>query len=128
VIPRGASILEGAKCHLTDGKASVLAAHNGNPLLVRNSFGKGQGIYLSKFHVNNANTKMLLNLILDAGGEAMDGLYLTDNAEMECAFYPESRTLIVINNAETAQECSIQTEYGTEQVKLEAFDTIIKKI
>lgn len=128
VIPRGASIPEGAKCHLTDGKASVLAAHNGNPLLVRNSFGKGQGIYLSKFTVNNANTKMLLNLILDAGGEAINGLYLTDNAEMECAFYPESRTLIVINNAETAQECSIHTEYGVEKVRLEAFDTVIKKI
>ena len=128
VIPEGASIPEGVKCHLTDGKASVLAEHNGNPLLVRNAFGKGQGIYLSKFNVNNANTKLLLNLILDAGGEAVDGLYLTDNAEMECAFYPESRTLIVINNAETAQECSVKTEYGVEKVRLEAFDTIIKRI
>lgn len=128
VIPEGALILEGVKCHLTDGKASVLAEHNGNPLLVRNAFGKGQGIYLSKFNVNNANTKLLLNLILDAGGEAVDGLYLTDNAEMECAFYPESRTLIVINNAETAQECSVKTEYGVEKVRLEAFDTIIKRI
>lgn len=128
VIPEGASIPEGVKCHLTDGKASVLAEHNSNPLLVRNAFGKGQGIYLSKFNVNNANTKLLLNLILDAGGEAVDGLYLTDNAEMECAFYPESRTLIVINNAETAQECSVKTEYGVEKVRLEAFDTIIKRI
>ncbi len=128
VIPEGASIPEGVKCHLTDGKASVLAEHNSNPLLVRNVFGKGQGIYLSKFNVNNANTKLLLNLILDAGGEAVDGLYLTDNAEMECAFYPESRTLIVINNAETAQECSVKTEYGVEKVRLEAFDTIIKRI
>lgn len=128
VIPEGALILEGVKCHLTDGKASVLAEHNSNPLLVRNAFGKGQGIYLSKFNVNNANTKLLLNLILDAGGEAVDGLYLTDNAEMECAFYPESRTLIVINNAETAQECSVKTEYGVEKVRLEAFDTIIKRI
>lgn len=128
VIPEGASIPEGVKCHLTDGKASVLAEHNGNPLLVRNLFGKGQGIYLSKFNVNNANTKLLLNLILDARGEAVDGLYLTDNVEMECAFYPESRTLIVINNAETAQECSVKTEYGVEKVRLEAFDTIIKRI
>ena len=106
----------------------MLAAHNGNPLLVKNPFGKGQGIYLSDFNVNNANTKLLLNLILDAGGEVLDGLYLTDNAEMECAFYPESRTLIVINNAETVQECNIKTECGVENVRLEAFDTLIKKI
>ncbi|MCM1261371.1 MAG: 1,3-beta-galactosyl-N-acetylhexosamine phosphorylase [Butyrivibrio sp.] len=128
VMPNGAFVPEGTKCHLTDGKAVVLAAHDGNPLLVRNSFGKGEGIYLSGFSLNNANTKMLLNLILDAGGEAADGLYLTDNAQMECAFYPLSRTLVVINNAETTQECHVKTEYGVEEIKLEAFDTVIKKI
>lgn len=128
VMPKGAAIPEGTKCHLTDGKASVLAEQDGNPLLVRNPFGKGEGIYLSGFSLDNANTKMLLNLILDAGGEAADGLYLTDNAQMECAFYPQSRTLVVINNAETTQECHIKTEYGVEEIKLEAFDTIIKKI
>ena len=128
VMPAGAKVPEKLRCHLTDGKASVLAAHDGNPLLARNVFGKGQGIYLSGFEVNNANTKMLLNLILDAGGEAPNGLYLTDNDEMECAFYPESRTLVVINNAETAQECKINTEYGVQQVRLEAFDTEIRQI
>ena len=128
VMPAGAEVPEKLRCHLTDGKASVLAAHDGNPLLARNVFGKGQGIYLSGFEVNNANTKMLLNLILDAGGEAPNGLYLTDNDEMECAFYSESRTLVVINNAETAQECKINTEYGVQQVRLEAFDTEIRQI
>lgn len=116
------------KCHLTDGKATVLAADDTNPLLVRNKFGAGQGIYLSSFEVNNANTKMLLNLILEAGKEDIKGVYLTDNADMECAFYPESRTLIVINNSETVQECTINTEFGRENIKLEAFDTIIKKL
>lgn len=128
VMPAVAVVPEKSKCHLTDGKASVLAAHDGNPLLTRNAFGKGQGIYLSGFEVNNANTRMLLNLILDAGGEAPNGLYLTDNAEMECAYYPESRTLVVINNADTVQECKIHTEYGTEHVRLEAFDTVIRQI
>lgn len=128
VMPAGAAVPEKSRCHLTDGRASVLAAHDGNPLLARNVFGKGQGIYLSGFEVNNANTRLLLNLILDAGGEAPNGLYLTDNAEMECAFYPESRTLVVINNAETAQECKINTEYGVQQVRLEAFDTEIRQI
>ena len=128
VMPAGAVVPEGVKCHLTDGKASVLAAHDGKPLFTRKTFGKGQGIYLSGFCVDNANTKMLLNLILDAGGEAVNGLYLTDNAQMECAYYPESRTLIVINNADTAQACSINTAYGVEQVQLEAFDTVIRQI
>jgi len=128
VMGKDAHITGKVKCHLTNGKAAVLAADGDNPLLVRNQFGEGQGIYLSSFEVNNANTKMLLNLILTAGKERIDGNYLTDNANMECAFYPESRTLIVINNAETAQECTINTEYGKEQIKLEAFDTVIKAL
>lgn len=128
VMVKGARIAGRVKCHLTDGRAAVLAADGNNPLLVRNQFGEGQGIYLSSFEVNNANTKMLLNLILEAGKERVDGSYLTDNADMECAFYPESRTLIVINNAETTQECTVNTEYGRQQIRLEAFDTVIKAL
>ena len=128
VMPQGSEVSERVKCHLTDGKAVVLAAKGNNPLMTKNSFGKGCGIYMSSFSVNNQNTKMLLNLILQAGGEAIDGNYLTDNADMECAYYPESRTLIVINNTDSVQETTINTEYGTEKIKLEAFDTMIKEI
>lgn len=128
VMPQGSEVSERVKCHLTDGKAVVLAAKGNNPLMTKNSFGKGCGIYMSSFSVNNQNTKMLLNLILQAGGEAIDGNYLTNNADMECAYYPESRTLIVINNTDSVQETTINTEFGTEKIKLEAFDTLIKKI
>lgn len=128
VMVKGAFIPEKQKCHLTDGKACVLAANGNNPLLTKNAFGKGQGIYMSSFEVSNANTKMLLNLILEAGKEATDGYYLTDNPDMECAFYPESRTLVVINNSENTQETTVKTEYGVEKVTLEAFDTLIKTI
>ncbi len=128
IMPPGAYIPNRRSCCLTDGRAAVLAEAGGNPLLVRNSFGKGQGIYLSSFELTNANTRMLLNLILDAGGEAVDGYYLTDNPDMECAFYPESRTLVVINNTGSTQECSVPTKYGTEKVRLDAYDTLIKEI
>ena len=128
IMPQGSNVVERVKCHLTDGKACVLAARDNNPLMTRNSFGKGYGVYLSSFSVNNENTKLLLNLILQAGGEAIDGNYLTDNANMECAYYPESRTLIVINNADSMQETTIRTEYGVEHIKLDAYDTIIKNI
>lgn len=128
IMPQGSNVAERVKCHLTDGKACVLAARDNNPLMTRNSFGKGYGVYLSSFSVNNENTKLLLNLILQAGGEAIDGNYLTDNANMECAYYPESRTLIVINNADSMQETTLRTEYGVEHIKLDAYDTIIKNI
>lgn len=128
IMVKDSYVPEKQKCHLTDGKAQVLAANGNNPLFTKNAFGKGQGIYLSSFEVNNANTKMLLNLILEAGKEATDGYYLTDNPDMECAFYPESRMLVVINNSENTQETTVKTEYGVEKITLEAFDTLIKTI
>ncbi len=128
VMVEGSYVPERVKCHLTDGKATVLAAKDNNPLMTVNSFGKGQGIYLSTFEVNNENTRMLLNLILTAGKEATDGYYLTDNANMECAYYPESKTLIIINNSGETQTTSVKTEYGVETVTLEAYDTIIKNL
>lgn len=128
LMPAGSSVSERVKCHLTDGRATVLAAKDNNPLFTRNAFGKGYGVYMSSFSVNNENTKLLLNLILQAGGEAADGNYLTDNANMECAYYPESRTLIVINNCDSTQTTTIKTEYGTEKITLAAYDTIIKTI
>lgn len=128
VLVKDSYVPERQKCHLTDGKAKVLAANGNNPLLTRNAFGKGEGIYMSSFEVNNANTRMLLNLILEAGKEATDGYYLTDNPDMECAYYPESRTLVIINNSENRQETTVKTEYGVEKVTLDAFDTLIKTI
>ncbi len=118
----------GVKCHLTDGKATVLAAKDNNPLVTINTFGKGKGIYLSSFEVNNANTRLLLNLILASGKEDSNEYYLTDNEQMECAYYPESKTLVVINNSDTTQTTTIKTEYGTKTVTLEAFDTNIQCI
>lgn len=123
-----AFVNSGVKCHLTDGKATVLAAKDNNPLAVINTFGKGKGIYLSSFEVNNANTRLLLNLILSSGKEDGKGYYLTDNEQMECAYYPESRTLVVINNSDTTQTANIKTEFGIKTVTLEAFDTSIQCI
>lgn len=128
IMVAGANVPEKVKCHLTDGKAVVIAAKDNNPLLTINTFGKGKGIYLSSFEVNNENTRMLLNLILNGSGEGTDGCYLTDNPQMECAYYPESKTLIVINNADTKQSANIKTEFGVETVTLEAFDTLIKTL
>lgn len=128
VMGKGACVKGKVKCHLTDGKACVLAAEGNNPVLTKNAFGKGQGIYLSSFEISNANTRMLLNLILGAGKERTDGCYLTDNADTECAFYPDSKTLVVINNSGDVQECSVKTEQGTLKFTLEAFDTVIQKM
>ena len=98
--------------YLTNGKARVLAADGNVPTLTVNRFGKGYGIYLASFEKTIENTRMLLNLIRMAGGELENDLYLTDNIYTECAYYPGSGQLVVINNSDQPQTTGVQTKNG----------------
>lgn len=105
----------------------VLTEVDGTAVATKHPFGKGCGIYLSCFDVNDDTTRMLLDLILDIAGEK-DPLYITDNKLCECAYYPGSDTLVVINNSETKQETTVKTEKGNKTFTIEPFDTIITKL
>jgi beta-D-galactosyl-(1->4)-L-rhamnose phosphorylase len=83
------------------------------------------GIYLPSFEISQENTRLLLNLILYAGGENLDGEYITDNTMTECAFYPESKTLVVLNNSDTEQTAAMNTAYGKVTVTLEPYENKI---
>ena len=114
LIPEGADVEAKENRYLTDGKAQVLLADGGKPLITLNHFGKGLGIYLSSFQVNLWNTRMLYQLIRYAGGEGTFGSYMTDNLYTECAYYPESKKLVVINNSDTEQRMHNEKERPTE--------------
>lgn len=121
LLPAGCCVTPRENRFLTDGQARVLLAHDGNPDLTLHAFGKGLGIYLGGFSFTPENTRMLLNLLLYAGGEALDGLYLTDDPYMECAYYPDAGKLVVINNSDTRKTTTVKTEQGSRTVTLEAF-------
>lgn len=123
LMPEGASVPEKAWLYLTDGKARVLEEKNGVPVFTVHDFGRGKGIYLSGFSFSNANTRMLLNLLLYAAGQELEQKYLTDNADTECAFYPESGKLVLINNSGEEAKTSVQTEKGKLEMVLEPFET-----
>lgn len=123
LLPTGSHVAGKENLYLTDGKAKVLAEENGIPTVTAYSFGKGQGIYLASFERDLANTRMLLNMMLYGTGRLADQNYITDNAATECAYYPESKILVVINNSDVIQKTSVNTEVGVQTVELEAFAT-----
>ena len=124
ILPEGATVESKDHLYLTDGKAKVLLADEDNrPLITVNEFGKGKGIYLASFQVDDQNTRMLYQLIRYAGGEGMNGMYMTDNLYTECAYYPESKKLVVINNSDVEQTTTIPTEQGDKTVTIAAYDT-----
>lgn len=125
LMPEGSGIRGRSGLYLTDGNARVVAEADGAPAMTINDFGNGKGIYMSHYNISLENTRMLFNIILLAGGEALDGEYITDNPYTECAYYPASRMLVIINNSGETQTASVKTETGVKSATLEAYDTAI---
>lgn len=122
LLPTGSAVVSQENRYLVNGDAKVLAAHEGTPDLVLNSFGKGYGVYMGGFEYNLENTRMLLNILLYTGKDDLDGMYLTDSAMTECAYYPESKKLVVINNSGETQTTSVKTPQGVKTFTIEAYD------
>ena len=125
IIPEGVLLSAKPNRYLTDRRTKVLLEEKGMPILTVRDFGKGKGIYLSSFQLSDANTRLLYQLIRYAGGEETAGMYMTDNPCTECAYYPSSGKLVVINNTEEAQSAQVETHVGTKKVTMEAFETVV---
>ena len=129
LIPEGATVPMRCKVHLTDGKAKVLLAKEGFPVLTVNEFGKGKGIYLSTFETNTLNNRLLFNILMYAAGIDFDNNYITDNDLTECAYYPSDKKLVVINNSDTVQSTQVKTDFGVIKFDdIAPFDTVIKEL
>lgn len=128
LLPEGIALEGKEKRYLTDGKAWVLAEENGLPTLTVNPWGEGYGIYLSSYSYSLENTRMLMNLILYGCKEPLEQMYLTDNAHTECAYFPESQCLVVMNNSGSPEECSVQTPKGICKFQLQPYETRMKQL
>jgi len=128
ILPDGAHVESKPNRYLTDGKAKVLMAADGHPVVTVNEFGKGKGIYLASFQEDLVNIRMLYQLIRYAGGEGVNGVYMTDNYYTECAYYPASKKLVVINNSGDEQKTTVPTESGKISVTLSPYATIFVEL
>ena len=82
-------------------------------------FGDGMGVYLSSFEFTYPNARLLLNIILKATGHGLDRSFLPDNPWCECAYYPASKVLVVINNSDEKQKAKIRAAADGKEEELE---------
>lgn len=92
LLPEGYTIPKRAPVSLTDGTACVLVEEDGDVKLSIHKIGIGCGIYMSGFEYSPVNARMLLNLIL-LGTGIETFMYVTDNPNTECAYYPSAKKL-----------------------------------
>lgn len=123
LVPQGATLLTHDHLYLTDADSRVLAEVDGRIAIATHAFGQGCGVYLAGFEYTPLNARMLLNLLLWAKGLPLAQPYLTDNAATECAWFPSSRCLVVINNDSQPQTTAIQTEIGMLRIELASNET-----
>lgn len=122
ILPKGISIKGKKNVRLTGCRPQVLAQAEAAPSLVINSFGKGKGVYLSSFNHDVYHTRLLQNLILygTSGNIYADGT--TDNFNTECAVYPDSSCIAVINNSDTQQSAVCKWKDKAYSVNLQPYE------
>ena len=104
----------------------MLKDENGIPTLTTHKFGNGIGIYMGGYRHSVKNAGALLRLILSLC--ANDGKYITDNLYTECAYYPNDKKLVVINNSEIEQHTSVNTDDGIKNVTLAPYDIAVVEL
>ena len=123
----GADVPAKTNLFLTDQSTKVLMEKDGFPVVTCHDYGKGKGIYLSGFELSNANTRMLLNLLIYGTNNDLYGEYITDCADAECAYYPSSGKLVVMNDSNRELDTSIRTSDGIREFHLKPYETFISE-
>ncbi len=101
----------------------VLAARGDHVLMAVNNYAKGRTAYLARASFDWEQTRLLHNTILWVGrheGETRKG-YSTNHL-VECACYPATRNLLVVNNSDKAQSTNVFDLKGKpHRVRLKPF-------
>ena len=101
---------------ILDKNIKVLSDNNGSPQVATNIFHRGRAVYFSGFKYAAENTRLLHRaLYWLAGLETKYKIWTCSNINTECAYYPKSNRVVVINNSEARQDTLI---YDFEQKEM----------
>lgn len=98
--------------YLSSEEAELLAGTPDKVLLSTNSFGKGRAVYLADYKHDAENIRVLYRAILWAAGlENELKRWLSSNVNTDCAYYPEVKEFVVMNNTEEPQNTTVYNAY-----------------
>ena len=103
---------------LTDPETKVLAAEGNTPVLTLHNAGRGQAIYMGGFTYSPEAARMLLDMILYLTGADGFQAGLSDQAQVEAAWFPQSATLLAMNNGGEEVTAHIRYPGGVCEAKL----------
>ena len=105
-----------------DSRTNVLAEKKGSIQIAVKQFEEGRSIYLSGFKFSENNSRLLHRAICWAAGkEKIYPVWTCSNPETECAYFPDSGKLIVINNSGNSVKTKLITDTGEIFQELEPY-------
>jgi len=122
LIPEGMEIQSRNGIMLTHGGVAVLAAADNQSVLTGNVFGKGKGIYCANFKHDILSRRFLQNLILQMTGENMVPEGISSDVYVECAIYPASGKIALINNSNQKRSTNVTFNEKIYKADLEPFE------
>lgn len=113
------------RIYAVDGATQVLLKQDGNVLVAANTYGKGRAVYLAGLDFSWRNTRLLLRAIYWAARkEQILSTWFSDNIYTECAAYPATGNVIVVNNSSENQETYVSDAHGNKIiVKLDKYES-----
>ena len=120
IVPEAVPVTRGIR--LTDPETRVLLSENGVPKMTLHAFGKGKAVYLGGFVYSPGAARMLLELLTCLTGTDGTAAGCCESTDVECGWFPASRTLVVMNNAEHAVSTRVRTPEGEKTVDLEPLE------
>jgi 1,3-beta-galactosyl-N-acetylhexosamine phosphorylase len=112
--------------YVCEEQTEVLAADpDGHISMAANRFGKGRSVYLKELLFNMENSRLLYRALLWTGQKEDCLKYcFSSNLNTECAAFPETGSLVIVNNVNTIQDTIVYYEKNLQrQVALKPYES-----
>ena len=108
----------------SDG-AKVLDIQDRSCTLAANEYGKGRSVYMAGLPYSNANARVLQRAVYWAAGreEELEECYCS-NPATECAVYPQSGRMCVVNNSLEEQETEVHCDKNVCRLTLKPLECV----
>ena len=114
-VTEGLDFGEGMKNIYAKPETTVLQIEKEDVGLAVNQYGKGRSVYMAGLPYSVQNTRLLLRACYWAASkEEVFEMWHTSNSYTECAYYPETQKMAVINNSYETQQTTVYFETGRQ--------------
>lgn len=99
--------------YLASERSDLLAGAPDHVVLSTNTFGAGRAVYMADYKHDAENIRLLYRAILwSANLESESRKWFSVNPHTDCAYYPEVKQFVVMNNTEADQETVVYNADG----------------